>query len=228
MKHLNPTRLLATMLTATTLCGGLIGCRKDPAPPEETTTNLPDLTVEETAVGTAVETAVETAAETETSSGTSSELTLRDVYGDTIKALGSYADYGFGEVEATPLLDMSFDSDESLSALANLGEISGNGAVSNTNGAQLIAGRFGLRGALEFTALQRSSLQSSILSGFLSRRSLQVAHIPSICSFRYSFNALLYSALHVGQPMLFKFNSNSVIPNLLNNVFATEITSTSA
>ena len=136
--------LLAAMLTATTLCGGMIGCRKDPSSPKETDTDLPDLTVEGTTA--------ETEPSTETSAGTSPELTLHDVYGDTIKALGSYADYGFGEVEEIPLLDMSFDSDESLSALANLGEISGNGAVSNTNGAQLIAGRFGLRGALEFIA----------------------------------------------------------------------------
>ena len=148
MKRTNTVKLVAAMLAATTICGGVMGCRKRPAPSEGTGTNEPDLTAE----GTTAETEVSSETSSETSPEISPELTLRDVYGATLESLDSYADYGFREVEVPPLLDISFDSDASLTALANLGSVNGDGAVSSPNSARLIEGRFGMRGALEFTA----------------------------------------------------------------------------
>lgn len=71
---------------------------------------------------------------------------VRKTYDKAVAALDDYADYGFREVASTPLADVSFDEAESLDNL------SGDGArLSDSTGANLVTGRFGLRRALEFT-----------------------------------------------------------------------------
>ena len=71
---------------------------------------------------------------------------VQKTYGKSVTALNNYANYGFREVLSTPLADVSFDKAESLDNLS--GESVG---LSNSAGAKLVTGRFGLRRALEFT-----------------------------------------------------------------------------
>ena len=67
-------------------------------------------------------------------------------YGEAVRATEKYADYGFVDVEAEPLADISFDNIENLSELNAEGI-----GISNADGAHLVTGRFGLRKALEFS-----------------------------------------------------------------------------
>lgn len=69
-------------------------------------------------------------------------FTTEDVqakYGEAVRSIDQYADYGFTDVQAEPLADISFDDDADLSRYER-------------NGARLVTGRFGLRKALEFSA----------------------------------------------------------------------------
>ena len=71
---------------------------------------------------------------------------VRAKYGEAVRAIEKYADYGFDDVKADPLADVSFDNIESLS------ELNADGiGISNADGARLVTGRFGLRKALEFS-----------------------------------------------------------------------------
>ena len=60
-------------------------------------------------------------------------------YGEAVRSIDKYADYGFAEVQAEPLADISFDSADDLTGY-------------EINGARLLTGRFGLRKALEFSS----------------------------------------------------------------------------
>ena len=71
---------------------------------------------------------------------------VQETYGNSVAALDDYANYGFRNVSSTPLADVSFDKAESLDNLS--GESAG---LSNSAGAKLVTGRFGLRRALVFT-----------------------------------------------------------------------------
>ena len=88
--------------------------------------------------------------------------------------------------------------------------------------------QFGIEifGAFSVYFLQPSSLQSSILRGFLSNRVLQVSHISSRCGAKYSFKALLYSARQVLQPMEL-ISSLAFTLSFLRNDEAAKITSAS-
>ena len=67
-------------------------------------------------------------------------------YGEAVRATEKYADYGFVDVEAEPLADISFDN------IGNLSELNAEGiGISSADGAHLVTGRFGLRKALEFS-----------------------------------------------------------------------------
>ncbi|MBR0112690.1 MAG: hypothetical protein IJM02_02990, partial [Clostridia bacterium] len=69
-------------------------------------------------------------------------FTTEDVqakYGKAVRSIDKYADYGFAEVRAEPLADISFDSAD-------------NSTGYEINGARLVTGRFGLRKALELSS----------------------------------------------------------------------------
>ena len=69
---------------------------------------------------------------------------VRAKYGEAVRAIEKYADYGFDDVKADPLADVSFDNIDSLN------ELNADGiGISNAEGAGLVTGRFGLRNALE-------------------------------------------------------------------------------
>lgn len=68
---------------------------------------------------------------------------VRKKYGDSVAALDSYADYAFSQVQAKPLVDVSFDDIDNLDRLAD-SEV----GLSDSSGAYLTTGRFGLRQAL--------------------------------------------------------------------------------
>ena len=68
-------------------------------------------------------------------------FTTEDVqakYGEAVRAIDQYADYGFADIQAEPLADLSFDDAADLSGY-------------ECNGARLVTGRFGLRKALELS-----------------------------------------------------------------------------
>ena len=72
---------------------------------------------------------------------------VREKYADAVAALGEYADYGFADVEKTPIAALSFDD---LSAPKDLA--AANIGMPDPAGVQLVTGRFGLRKALEFVS----------------------------------------------------------------------------
>ena len=132
--------VLAALLAAVILGGGLIGCRKAPETSDDTETQT---TSGMTAEGSTAHTPA---------TPTPPDDSLAGRFGPQIEALGgSYASYGFREVEETPLLDISFDTSEDLSLIPNLGSAGGQAGVTGAEGAGLIPGRFELRKALEFT-----------------------------------------------------------------------------
>ena len=71
---------------------------------------------------------------------------VRAKYGEAVRATEKYANYGFDDVKAEPLADISFDN------IGDLSELNAEGiGISNADGAGLVTGRFGLRKALEFS-----------------------------------------------------------------------------
>ena len=66
-------------------------------------------------------------------------------YGEEVRSIDEYANYGLKDVQAKPVADISFDNIESLADLS-----SETAVLSDNTGAQLVAGRFGLRHALSF------------------------------------------------------------------------------
>ncbi len=69
---------------------------------------------------------------------------IREEYGEAVRAIDKYADYGFKEVKAKPIADLSFDN------IGDLNNLSSEGIrISDEKGARIITGRFGLRNALE-------------------------------------------------------------------------------
>ena len=72
---------------------------------------------------------------------------VRETYGEAVGGIRNYTDYGFDEVEAAPLANVFFDDIDSLDGLSEE-----NAELSDTGGAELVTGRFGLRKALAFTS----------------------------------------------------------------------------
>ena len=70
---------------------------------------------------------------------------VRETYGEAVGGIRNYTDYGFDEVEAAPLANVSFDDTDSLDGLSEE-----KAELSDASGAELVTGRFGLRKALAF------------------------------------------------------------------------------